>query len=409
MDRNTFYKRAAADSTGPLAGLQVLDITTSWAGPMAACLLADMGADVIKIEHPDGEIGRLLGPHLPSGDGLSLLNETVNRNKRNLGLDMHAPEGRAIVLELAAKADVVVENFKPGTLAEWGLGYDDVATVNPAVVYVSISGFGQFGPHRHRAGYDPLVQAQSGWMSLNGEIDGGPVKAPTFLGDDLAGLHAAMSALAALRHRDQTGEGQHVDVALFDAILGASNMFPSMARVGIPCERSANQFPLVAPFNTYECRDGWVFLGMSLNPHWKAMCDLMDTPDLVTDARFADTVSRTANREAVDAIVAQWCAQQSQAFVVQVCGDAGLPVAPVHDFPTAVADPNIEARALLQETELRDGQRVPLLGPVAKFSRTPTRVRTAAHAVGEDNEAILASLGLSADGIAELRSKRVIT
>lgn len=406
MDKQAFFAEARADLKGPLDGLRVLEITTSWAGPMAGCQLADMGAEVIKVEHPDGEIGRVLGPHLPSG--LSLLNETANRNKRNLSIDMHHPAGRDLLLELAAGCDVLLQNFKPGTLAGWGLGYDHVRAVKGDIVYVSISAFGQFGPHHERAGYDPLVQAQSGWMSLNGEIEGGPVKAPTFLGDDLAGLHAALATLAALRHRDATGEGQHVDVALMDAILGASNMFPSMARLGMAPERAGNQFPLVAPFNVYQCRGGHVFLGLSLDSHWRTLTQAMGQPELVDDPRFATTTLRTENRAESDAIVAAWCREQDRDELVAHLGAAGLPVAPVYTYPEAVADPHVDERDMLQETELADGTTAPLVGPVAKFSRAPTRVRAASPAVGGDNAAILGELGVSAQRQRELLAKGVL-
>ncbi len=408
MDKETFFRSARGDLTGPLQGIRVLEATTSWAGPMAGCLLADLGADVIKVEHPDGEIGRVLGPHLPFGDGLSLLNETVNRNKRNLSVDMRDPEGRTVLLELATTCDVLVENFKPGTLHGWQLGYEHVAAVKRDIVYVSISAFGQFGPHHERAGYDPLVQAQSGWMSLNGEVDGPPVKAPTFLGDDLAGLHGALAALAALRHRDVTGEGQHVDVALMDAMLGASNMYPSMARVGLPMPRMANQFALVAPFNVYECRGGYVFLGMSLDSHWRTLTQFMQRPELVDDPRFVSTQARTENREAVDALVAEWCLLQDQAWVVEQLGTAGVPVAPVNDYPTATADPHVSAREMLQDVTLADGSQAPLLGPVAKFSRTPTRIRSAAAPVGRDNAQVLKDMGMDAARQRELHERGVL-
>ncbi len=406
MDKAEFFRSARSDLTGPLHGMRVLEVTTSWAGPMAGCLLADLGAEVIKVEHPEGEIGRVLGPHLPSG--LSLLNETVNRNKRNLSVDMRDPDGRDIVLSLARTCDVLVQNFKPGTLHKWGLGYEHVQAVKPDIVYVSISAFGQFGPHHERAGYDPLVQAQSGWMSLNGAIDGDPVKAPTFLGDDLGGVYGALSALAALRHRDATGEGQHIDVALLDAILGASNMFPSMARVGLPMERTANQFPLVAPFNVYSCRGGHVFLGMSLDSHWKTLADYMGKPELVEDPRFCSTQARTDNREAVDFLVADWCATQEQADVVAELGARGIPVAPVNDYVQATSDPHVEVRDMLQPVELGDGSVVPLSGPVPKFSRTPTRIRSAAPPVGRDNTELLEELGVDANTQRELSDRNVL-
>ncbi len=203
MEKSEFYRNARHDLTGPLQGVVVLEATTTWAGPMAGCLLADFGADVIKVEHPAGEIGRRLRPILPDSS-LSLPHETVNRNKRSMSLNLSTSSGRDVFLDLARRADIVVENFRPGTMAEWGVGYEHVRAVKPDIVYVSISGFGQFGRLSHRVGYDPVAQHYSGFTSINGDPNGGPMKAAMFLGDDISGIHAALGALAALRHRDRT-------------------------------------------------------------------------------------------------------------------------------------------------------------------------------------------------------------
>lgn len=394
MRKDDFFRDARTDLTGPLEGIRVLEATTSWAGPMAACLLADYGADVIKIEHPDGEIARYLQPFVPDSR-LSLVNETVNRNKRSLTLDMRSDEGRELFLRLASRVDVVVENFKPGTLAEWGLGYPQVRDVKPDIVYVSVSGFGQFGPLHDRPGYDPMAQAFSGWMSLNGAEDGAPTKASTWIGDDLAGIHGALGALAALRHRDRTGEGQHVDVALVDALLAHSNTFPSMARLGMPLRRTGNQFPVIVPFNVYRCvdSDSYVYIGAALDSHWLKLLQIMDRQDLEDDTRFADLNLRLEHRELVDQLVAEWCCKQPLHSVLERLAEAGIPVAPINDYPTATTDPHVQARDMFQDVELSDGRVVPLLAPATKFSRTPVRIRSAAPALGADNEALLRELG----------------
>jgi formyl-CoA transferase len=222
MDKADFYRRARHDRTGPMHGVRVIEATTAWAGPMAGCELADLGCDVVRIALPGTNGGTQWPPEIP-GTGLSLAHQTANRNKRSVSLDLRVAEGRRVFLDLVAGADIVVENFKAGTLAGWGIGYEDCRAVKEDIVYVSVSGWGQYGPWSDRAGYDPAAQAAGGWMSLNGEPDGAPTKAPTFLADDLAGVHAALGALAALHHRNATGEGQHVDVALLDALLFQSN------------------------------------------------------------------------------------------------------------------------------------------------------------------------------------------
>jgi len=261
--KSEFYREARHDLPGPLAGVRVVETTTTWAGPMCGCVLADFGAEVIKVEPPDGEIARRLPPALPGASPpVSALHATVNRNKRSVCLDLREPRGRDLFLRLATTADLVVENFRPGTLDRLGLGYRDLRAMNEDVILVSISGFGQFGRDAERAGYDPLAQAASGFLSLNGDPDGEPVKAPTFLGDDLAGLHAALAALAALRHRDRTGEGQHIDVSLLDAMWFQTPGYLTLGALGQPLPRLGNQFRVAAPANVYRCADGSVMAGV---------------------------------------------------------------------------------------------------------------------------------------------------
>ena len=284
MQKSEFYRDARRDLPGPLAGVRVLEATTTWAGPMCGCILADFGADVIKVEHPDGEIARRSPPLLPGTDPpVSFMHATVNRNKRSLSLDLRRPEGLEIFLALARRSDILIENFRPGTLAGWGAGYAAVRALRPDIIYVSISGFGQWGPLAERVGYDPLAQAASGFLSLNGSPDGEPVKAPTFLADDLAGLHAALAALAALRHRDATGEGQQIDVALLDAMLFQSTGYLTLGALGVELPRLGNEFRIAAPANTYECRDGRILTGVLLDSHWARMARLLGRPELAND------------------------------------------------------------------------------------------------------------------------------
>ncbi|MGH7292398.1 MAG: CaiB/BaiF CoA transferase family protein, partial [Myxococcota bacterium] len=266
MEKAEFFRDARSDLTGPLAGVRVLEAATTWAGPHCAALLGDFGADVIKVELPGGEVGRRIPPFLPGhATPVSAFNATVNRNKRSLTLDLRKPEGRDVFLRLAAKSDFVIENFRPGTLAGWGLGYADVRRARADVIYVSISGFGQFGPDHDRAGYDPIAQARSGYMSLNGHPEGGPVKSGTWIADNLGGMHAALAALAALAHRTRTGEGQHIDVALLDAMLATSDANPSLGATGVPLERWGNEFSFCAPASAYRCADGWIYVGVLLD------------------------------------------------------------------------------------------------------------------------------------------------
>ncbi len=403
MDKSQFYRDAREDTTGPLSGVTVVEATTTWAGPMAACVLADFGARVIKLELPAGEVVRMLPPFVPDSS-LTVANETVNRNKESLTLDLHQPEGRAIALKLAATADIFIENFRPGTLAAWDLGYDDLKAVNEQIVYVSISGFGQFGPLSDRVGYDPLAQNYSGWAAMNGEPDRGPVKAPTFLGDDLAGLHGALGAMAALRHRDQTGEGQHVDIALVDSIVFQSNGLATMGALGVTPARMGNQFAIAAPVNNYACTDGHVFAGVLLDTHWRVLARELEREDL----SGMNALERIQERETVDPLLAEYCSTRTVEEVVERFAELGLPATRVNAPEDLQNDPQIAARDMLIDTELSDGASVPLVGPAAKFSRTPVTIRHRAPALGENNTAILDELGISADEQQRMREQGII-
>jgi len=409
VTKDEFFRRARRDLPGPLAGVRVVEATTTWAGPMCACVLGDFGADVIKVELPGGEVARRLPPLLPDTDPpLSFMHVTANRNKRSVTLDLRRPEGRELFLRLARSADVVVENFRPGTMDGWGLGYEHVRAVRPDVVYVSISGYGQFGPDRERAGYDPMAQAASGWLSLNGEPGGAPVKAPTFIGDDVAGLHGALAALAALRHRDRTGEGQHCDVALQDALLFQSNGYPMLAALGVPLPRMGSQFVVAAPAGVYRARDGFVMLGVLLDAHWKILARLIGRPELADDPDYATTQKRVARRDEMNTLAAAFVAGRTVAEVVALLESEGLPASPVRTYAESARDPHVRERDMLQSVTLENGREAPVVGPAAKLSRTPTRVRTAAPALGAHTDEVLAELGLDPAERAALRERGVV-
>ncbi|MGB3625619.1 MAG: CoA transferase, partial [Henriciella sp.] len=390
MEKADFYRNARTDCTGPCQGLVVIEITTSWAGPMAGCLLADFGAEVIKVEHPAGEVMRRQPLGIPGSD-LMIMHETVNRNKRNVSMDLRKTEGRASFLKLCERADVVIENFRPGTLASWGVGYDDVAAVKPDIVYVSISGFGQFGTLSDRACYDPVAQNYCGWTSIAGEPDQPPMKAPTFLGDDLAGMHAALGTLAALRHRDRTGEGQHVDVALIDSLLYASNGHLTAGAYGIDIPKTGNQFPKAMPANVFPCKDGSAYIATLLDSHWDAMAKLMGRADL-TGLRLPERLER---REELNALLADWCRARPVEEVVDAFAAKGLAATRVNTYTDVASEEHTASRDMLQTVRLVDGVEAPLTGPSVKFSRTPTSIRNPAPSVGPDNEDLLGALGSS--------------
>jgi formyl-CoA transferase len=409
LEKSEFYRDARRDLSGPLAGVRVVELTTTWAGPMCGCILADFGADVIKVEHPEGEIARRSPPFLPGTQPpLSFMHASVNRNKRSLALDLHDERGRALFLRLAAQSDVVVENFRPGTLDAWGCGYTAVRALRPDVVFASISGFGQWGPQSGELGYDPLAQAASGFLSLNGSPDGEPVKAPTFLADDLAGLHAALAVLAALRHRDRTGEGQQIDVSLLDALLFQSTGYLMLGALGVDLPRLGNQFRIAAPANTYRCRDGRILAGVLLDAHWKRLARLVGRPEAADDPRYATALERIRRREEVDGWLAAWAAERSRADALAALVGAGIPAAPVQSYAEAAASPHVAAREMLQPLEQPDGSRIPVVGPAAKLSRTPLALRSAAPALGAHSDEILAELGVSAEERRALRGAGIV-
>jgi crotonobetainyl-CoA:carnitine CoA-transferase CaiB-like acyl-CoA transferase len=404
MEKSEFFREARRDGVGPLAGLRVLEATTTWAGPMCGCLLADFGADVIKVEHPAGEIARRSPPLLPDTDPpLSFMHATVNRNKRSLSLDLRHPEGRDVFLALARESDVVIENFRPGTVDRWGIGYSAVRALRPGVVYVSISGFGQWGPLHEQVGYDPLAQAASGFLSLNGSPDGEPVKSPTFLADDLAGVHGALAALAALRHREQ-----QIDVALLDAMLFQSNGYLTLGALDVELPRLGNEFRIAAPANVYRCSDGRIMTGVLLDSHWKKMAALLGRPELALDPDYATAAARLARRGEVDALVADWAAVRGVAEATALLTAASIPVAPVRTYAEAARDPHVAERDMLQRVAHAEGAEIPVTGPAAKLSRTPTRVRGAAASLGQHTDEILAELGIEADRRRELREKGIV-
>ena len=403
MKKEEFFKDVRQDLPGPLSGVLVIEATTTWAGPMTACILADFGARVIKLEHPSGEVARNIPPMVPESQ-LSIFNETVNRNKESLSVDLRSGQGKEVVFRLIEKADLFIENFRPGTLNDWGLGFANLQRYKPDLVYVSVSGFGQFGPLSERVGYDPLAQNYTGWAALNGDPEGGPVKAPTFLADDLGGLHGALAAMAALRHRDQTGEGQQVDVSLVDSIMFQSNGMASLGAMGLPTPRMGNQFAIAAPINNYVCADGTVFAGVLLDSHWQQLAKELDQEQL----QGLSGAQRLEQRDSLDALLADYCLIRKVDDIVNRFAELGLPATRVNTPAEIAQEPHIHARDMLISTQLSDGSTVPLVGPAAKFSRTPTTIRHPAPSLGQHNGLILTDLGYSDAEQAKLRDKGVI-
>jgi formyl-CoA transferase len=293
-------------------------------------------------------------------------------------------------------------------MADWGLGYDDVRAVNPDVVYVSISGYGQFGPYANRAGYDPTAQALSGLMWLNATGDNPPMKTPIYISDELAGLHAAFATLAALRHRDARGEGQHVDVSLVDATVASCTGQPTLAAQGLPTPRLGNTYPFGSPANVYACRDGWLYAGVLLDTHWVKLSALLGRPELGTHPDYATIPARVARRPELDQLLADFCRPRTRDEVIGQFVGIGLSVEKILTPAEMVDDPHIRARGTIQAVKQPSGVELRIEGPPARMSRTPVRIRRAAPQHGMDTDEVLAAAGFDESRRRQLREQGVI-
>ena len=393
--------------TAPLDGIRVLDLARYIAGPFCSMLLGDMGADVIKVERPGGEDTRHLQP---SRDGQSVYAMLYNRNKRAITVNPRSERGRELLVELAGWADVVVENFRPGTMEKMGLGYERLREINPRLILTSISGFGQTGPLRDRALFDAIGQAMAGVMSLTGDPDGPPTMTGTYTADHTTGLYAAFGTLLAVIDRERTGEGQHVDVALLDSMYSAIGVAASAyLNLGQVMSRTGNRDSLAAPGNTFRTQDGWIYIDASGDTLYRRLAEAMGQPELITDTRFADGVTRFRNAAEIEQIVSRWTGSMTTEQVGVHLLQAGIPYGPVADMEEASANPQLAARDMIVTVEHPEMGTVRLPGLPVKLSRSPGAVRRPPPVVGEHTEEVLTSIcGLSASDIEALRDEGAI-
>ncbi|MGJ3265060.1 MAG: CaiB/BaiF CoA transferase family protein [Salinarimonas sp.] len=403
---------AAAGAPRSLAGLTVLDLTRVLAGPSATQLLGDLGARVIKVERPGvGDDTRAWGPpFVPDADGapsdLSAYFLAANRNKSSIAVDLASEAGARLVRDLAARADVVIENYKPGDLARRGLGYDDLKAVKPDLVWCSITGFGHDGPYAERIGYDFLVQAMGGIMSITGEPDGEPMKVGVGISDLMCGMYAAVGILAALRHRDATGEGQFLEVSLYDTqiswlVNAATNTLVS----GKAPRRLGNRHPNIAPYQTYRAADGHLVVAVGNDAQFRRFCAALGAPALAEDARFSSNSGRLAHLDALNALLDPIVAHETVAAWTARLEAAQVPAGPVASVPEALADPHTRARGMVIEmpSPVVEGEALALLGNPLKLRATPVAYDRAPPPLGADRDAVLADLlGLDAAAIAAL-------
>ncbi|MFI1766879.1 CaiB/BaiF CoA transferase family protein [Streptomyces sp. NPDC020800] len=392
----------------PLDGLRVLDLATLFAGPMAATLLGDFGAEVIKVEHPDRPDPSR--GHGPAKDGVGLWWKVLGRNKRTITLDLSKPGGRATLLRLAATADVVIENFRPGTLEKWELGWAELSAANPRMVLARVTAFGQFGPYAHRPGFGTLAEAMSGFAALTGEPDAPPTLPPFGLADSVAALATAYAVLTALAARDRTGAGQVVDMAIIEPILAVLGPQPTWYdQLGHVQERTGNRSANNAPRNTYRTADGrWVAVSTSAQSVAERVIRLVGRAELIEEPWFATGAERAAHADVLDEAVGSWIAARSRTEVLAAFERAEAAVAPVQDVRDVMADP--QYRALDTVTTVAD----PELGPLRmqnvlfRLSATPGTIRWAGRPHGADTDAVLTELGLTPARLRALRAEGAV-
>ena len=402
-----------------LSHVRVLDLSRVLAGPWASQVLADLGAEVIKVERPGvGDETRGWGPPWLDGGGTgprtAAYFASTNRGKRSVTIDISRPEGQAIVRRLAHRADVLLENYKVGALARYGLSYRDLAAENPRLVYCSISGFGQDGPYRDRPGYDFLIQAMGGLMSVTGEPDGagggGPVKVGVAVTDLLTGMYAATAVLAALAHRDRSGEGQHVDLSLLDVQVAAlANQAESFLVTGEPPRRLGNAHPSIVPYQAFATADGHLVLAVGNDAQFARFCEVAGRPDLAGDPRFATNAGRVEARAALVAVLAPLLASRTTGAWVSALEAADVPCGPINDLAQVFADPQVRHRGLRVEIPRPGGGTVPAVASPIRLSRTPVCHDIPPPALGEHTREVLVGLLGMADGeVDELRSQGVV-
>lgn len=376
--------------TGPLDGVTVLDASRVLVGPFCTMQLGDLGADVIKVERPDGG-DQTRGWHPPTYNGTSAYYVSVNRNKRSITLDLSTDEGKAVFHDLAAEADVLVENFRVGTMEKWGLDYPDLAAENPGLVYCSLSGYGEWGPLKDRPAYDIMMQAEGGFMSITGEEGGAPVRIGVALADIGAGMYATQAILGALFQREfGDGTGQKVDVSLFDGqVAWLTYMASYYFATGDPPGRMGSKHPTIVPYQAFETTDGYVVVACSSEHMWPRFCAAIDRPELADDDRFAVNADRVEHRDTLEPILEDAVRQYDTADAVTRFREHDVPVSPVNDIADVFDHPQVDARDMRATVTHPEHGEYDMTGIPMKFSRTPATVRDPPPDLGEHTAEIL--------------------
>ena len=369
--------------SAPLSGLKVVELARILAGPWAGQTLADLGAEVIKVESPAGDDTRQWGPPFieRDGDRSAAYFHSCNRGKSSVTVDFRTPEGQAQVRDMIRDADIVIENFKVGGLAKYGLDYDSLRTLNPGLIYCSITGFGQDGPYAHRAGYDYIIQGMSGLMSITGHPDGQPTKVGVAVTDVFTGVYATTAILAALHRRHATGQGQHIDMALLDvAVSVTANQAMNYLSTGTPPGRLGNFHPNLSPYQVFDCSDGYIIIAVGNDGQFRRFCGLLGCPELADDPGYATNPARVSNREKLDEVLTARTKTFSKADLLAACEEQGVPAGPINDLAEVFDDAQVRARGMRVDPEGVPGVRSPF-----RFSESDLSLDRSSPRLGQDD------------------------
>lgn len=396
-------------NTGALNGVRILDLTRVLAGPFATMMMADMGAEVIKIEMPKkGDDSRQFGPFV-NGESSYYMN--LNRNKKGITLNLKSPKGKELFLEMLKEADIVMENYRPGTMEKLGLGYEELKKVNPGIIYACVSGFGHYGPYKDRAGYDIIGQAMSGLMSTTGFPDCGPTRTGTAMSDVLAGLSVTIGTLAALNYKNKTGIGQKVDISLVDSTVASMEIINQIYLVeGRIPERIGNRYESTYPYDSFRANDGNIVIGAANDKLWGKVCELMGKPELATCEDFDKNIKRVQKHAEVKKLVEAWTCEHTIDELVDALLKAGVPVAPINTIDRVVKDPHIAgAREMFVDVEHPIAGKMKITGSHIKLSETKPEIRTPAPTLGQHNEEVFKELfGFAEEEIAAMKEENIL-
>lgn len=417
MKKEAFYRETIRGCKGPLEGIRILEATQTQAGPFAGKVLVDLGAESIKIDQPGfGEIGHYVSPIKKGPQGQeSLFYIAFNAGKKCITLDLKQSEGQEIFQDIARRSDVVIQNFKPGTMEKWNCGYGDIQKVKSDIIYVSIGGYGQWGPNHLKPSYDAIAQANGGLMNVTGAPGGPPTRVGTGLADNLSGINAVVGFLAALYYRQKTGKGQHIDVSQQDTIVYyTSDMGFGMAREGIPWPRMTDSaHPGAAPYKLFRTQEGeYMFLALGLDSHWKKLCRVMGREALIDDPRSKDIPSRAVNRDFVDQQVQEFIGHHTYDKIEQIFGDTPGPdlvITRVFSYQQLIEDPHLHEREMVLEVDHPKVGPVTLNGVAPKFSLTPASIKGPSPWSGQHNDEVYQGiLGYSPERVKFLKEKGII-